>query len=129
MTNRMPGAALTRRELVVLGVKVVAGGVALTVLGCDDSDGQKANPESTDLVLPAGMSDLASMRVVGKKYLELRPDETLQKLLSELKPGRGFAALDTEIRKQYASGDVVRLGGWVIALTEARIYAVVALRP
>lgn len=129
MSSRTFGNALSRRELVVLGVKLVAGGVAFTVLGCDGSESQKAAQEPTDLVLPAGLSDLASMRVVGKKYLELHPDETLQKLLSELKPARGFEALDAEIRKQYASGDVVRLAGWVIALTEARIYAVVALRP
>jgi hypothetical protein len=118
---------LSRRDLVVLGVNVVAGGVLLTVLGCNGSDTAKT-AEPTDLVLPTGFSELASMRVVGKKYLELHPEETLSKLLSELKPARGFPALDVEVRKQYASGEVVKLEGWVIALTEARIYAVVALR-
>jgi len=129
VNRREPASALTRREIVLLGVKAVAAGVAFTVIGCDGSDSQKATPEPTALVLPATFTDLASMRVVGKKYLELNPGETMQKLLSELKPARGFAALETEIRKQYATGDVVRVAGWVIALTEARIYAVVALRP
>ena len=78
---------------------------------------------------PAGFTELESMRAVGHTYLELHPDETLSKLLAELDPARGFAALDAEIRKQYAAGEVVSIAGWVIALTEARIYAVVALRP
>jgi hypothetical protein len=111
----------------VLGVTIVAGGVVFTVLGLNNSDSAKA-AEPTDLVLPAGFSELGCMRIVGKKYLELNPDETLSKLLSALKPSRGFPALEVEIRKQYASGDVVKLEGWVLALTEARIYAVVALR-
>jgi hypothetical protein len=119
---------LSRRDLVVLGVKIVAGGIALTVVGCNGTEPTKGAAEPTELVLPAGFTELASMRIVGRKYLEVHPDETLQKLLTELKPSRGFAALDVEIRKQYASGAVVHLEGWVVALTEARIYAVVALR-
>ena len=118
--------ALSRRDLVLLGVKIVAGGVAFSIIGCDGSEPAKAEP--ADLVLPAGFTELASMRIVGKKYLALHPEETLAKLLAELKPARGFQALDVEIRKQYASGNVVKLAGWVVALTEARIYAVVALR-
>ena len=111
----------------MLGARVVAGGVALAVLGCDDSEAAKAQP--TELVLPAGMTDLDAMRAVGKKYLEAHADLTLAKLMTDLNPERGFAVLDTEIRKQYSSGEVVRVAGWVLALTEVRIYAVVALRP
>jgi hypothetical protein len=124
MSSRIP-EVLSRRDLVILGVRVVTGAVVLSVVGCNDSEPAKGATEPTDLVLPAGF-DLASMRIVGKKYLELHP-ETLSKLLTELKPTRGFPALDVEIRKQYASGEVVRVDGWVLAVTEARIYAVVAL--
>jgi len=119
---------MSRRDLVILGVKIVAGGVAISVVGCNESEPTKGAAERTDLVLPAGFTELASMRIVGKKYLELHPDETLSKLFAELNPSRGFPALEVEIRKQYASGDIVHLAGWVVALTEARIYAVVALR-
>ena len=42
-------------------------------------------------------------------------------------PERTPEALSQEIRKQYAAGDTLELGGWPIALTEARIYALVAL--
>jgi hypothetical protein len=122
------GDVFSRRDLVVLAVTIVAGGVVLTVGGCNGSEPTKGPAEPADLVLPAGFTELASMRIVGKRYLELHPEETLAKLLAVLKPSRGFPALDVEIRKQYASGEVVHLAGWVIALTEARIYAVVALR-
>jgi hypothetical protein len=126
--NGADTAELSRRDVVVVAVRLVAGAVILSVLGCDESAGAKRAPEPSDLVLPARFSELDSMRIVGKKYIELHPEETLAKLLAELRPERGFSVLDTEIRKQYASGEVVAVAGWLLAVTEARIYAVVALR-
>lgn len=67
------------------------------------------------------------MRTVGRRYLELNPALGLDDLLSELDPGRGFSVLESEIREQYARGEVALIDGWPLALTELRLYAVVAL--
>lgn len=121
------GMRLSRREFVVIGANVVAGGVALEVVACTHG-GSKSGP-AKDFTLPASFTDIDSMRLVGHKYLDLHPEESMDLLLSELAPERGYAALEAEIRRQFASGDVVRVAGWVLAKTEARIYAVVSLRP
>ena len=125
MNDRAP-RALSRRDVVVLGASIVAGSVVVCIVGC--ARGRSGSAAATELVLPTTFSEIESLRAVGKKYLELHPEETLERLLAELQPRRGFAALDLEIREQFAAGDVVRVAGWVLARTEARVCGVVALR-
>ena len=130
-TEFVPGS-LSRRRLLLLAAAALAAGP----WGCDDgaerSDdgadaGTDAPPAPPRLELPACFDDLDGVRRVGRRYLELNPLLTPSELLKELKPGRGFAVLEAEIRDQYARGEVVRLDGWPLALTELRLYAAVAL--
>ena len=117
----MTGRPISRRRAVISSIRLLTGGIAITLLGCDDDDRAK------ELILPTGFGEIESMRVVGRKYLQGRPGVTLDALLSELKPGRGWPTLETEIAEQYAKGEVARVDGWDVALTEARVYGVVAL--
>lgn len=113
----------------VTSVEVVAGGIALVLGGCDgESKGLPAGGQERALVLPSAINELESMRVVGRRYLELHPEENLAALVAELRLVRGFTALESEIRKQFVTGDVVRVEGWILSRTEVRIYAMVALR-
>ena len=120
-------ALASRRDVLLVGVKWVAGGVALRLVGCARRDAPKSSAASTELLLPRTFTELESMRAVGRKFLEAHPDSTLAGLLRALDPARGFAALDAEIRQQFTDGRVVRIEGWVLARTEAVICAVVAL--
>lgn len=116
---------LSRRELVVAAVTIVGGGVALRIVACARDESKAGH--ATALTLPTAFTEIESLREVGRKYCDLHPEETLDDLLAKLQPKRGYAALDAEIRKQFLTGDVVRVSGWVLASTEARIAAVVAL--
>jgi hypothetical protein len=132
---------VSRRSLLLFA----ASALAYSPLACDDQlptgDGGDAGPDAApdgpeagtdagpgDLELPACFTQLESLRRVGLRYLELNPSLTLNEVMGALRPGRGFAALEAEIRDQYARGHVVRLDGWPLALTELRIYAALALR-
>lgn len=126
MTTRAASGVLSRRELVVFGAQVIASGVAVSILGCSDH-GSDDPLALDDLELPTCFTEIASMQRVGRRYLELHPSVTLPELLDELAPGRGFDALEAEIREQYARGETVSIDRWPLALTEIRIYAVVAL--
>jgi hypothetical protein len=72
-----------------------------------------------------------SAAMMGKAYMELAPSEIDE---SSLVRGVGFdldrfswAALERRIEGDFASGRTVRLDGWVLSLTEARLYALAAL--
>jgi hypothetical protein len=137
-----PGLGLVSRRSLLL---FAAGALAYHPLACDDitppGDGGDGGPDAgpdapteagTDaspgqLGLPACFTELQSMRRVGLRYLELNPALTLSEVLNALRPGRGFAVLEAEIRDQYARGHVIPLDGWPLALTELRIYAAIAL--
>jgi hypothetical protein len=133
---------LSRRQLLLFAAAALAAG---SPLGCDEdppgtgADGGDAGPDggpepeggdgamAGQLGLPACFTQLDSMRRVGRRYLQLNPSLTWNDLLSALRPERGFAALEAEIREQYARGQLIPLDGWPLAVTELRIYAALAL--
>jgi hypothetical protein len=80
----------------------------------------------------------------GQAYLNSRPHEQNSEILtasiekavaSQLKNGsaaamnatRMVAALKHTVRGEYARGDVVSVEGWILSVTEARVYALLAL--
>jgi hypothetical protein len=98
-------------------------------------------PIETRLALLAA-SNRKSARAIGRAYLRLRPDEALAAnlpamILSRLKlDARGAQALDdwelrarleSAIRTDFARYDTDMLGGWVLARTELKLCALVAL--
>jgi len=81
---------------------------------------------------------LAALAALGESYLESRSGVSRAALEQELEARLGpWAVEDPRLRAQVASaverdfadGDTVALGGWIVAGTEARLAALVALDP
>jgi hypothetical protein len=85
------------------------------------------------------LADPARARRFGSGYRAQFPDEARPAVLTgliraSLQPGAGgdvmrmnrdvlLATLDTRVRAEFAAGDVVRIDGWVLGRTEARLCA------
>jgi hypothetical protein len=99
-------------------------------------------------VLAAAIVDLfsheTSARMIGLRYLDQNPTEAsfdtlLDKLLVDLPelrsdfPGGSRAAraklLREQVRREFELGSLVRIGGWVLSVFEARLCAFAALLP
>jgi len=117
--------ALTRRVFLSASLTVGLGTSLQLLLSCRSEDGTETR---VVLELTGHFSDLESIRRVGREALQKLPEGVDRaRLLVDVVPQRSSEALRQEIQEQYAAGDTVKLGGWPIALTEARIYALVAL--
>jgi hypothetical protein len=117
--------ALTRRVFLSASLTVGLGTSLQLLLSCRSEDGTETR---IVLELTGHFSDLESIRRVGREALQKLPEGADRaRLLVNVVPQRSSEALRQEIQEQYAAGDTVKLGGWPIALTEARIYALVAL--
>lgn len=78
-------------------------------------------------------------RELGRAYLRTRPDERSLAFLTERivrdlgwsppqpAPGPVQELIRTRIRDEFESGEVVRIQGWVLATTEARLAALLAV--
>jgi hypothetical protein len=81
---------------------------------------------------------------LGRSYLVLRPAERDSEVLAHLidralvksteaaarstgKPVAAGVLLNTVVQADYSRGDVVQLDGWLLSITEARLYGLVAL--
>lgn len=114
-------SGLDRRSFLEASISCVIAAAGLVIhVSCG------GETEEHLLALQEGFGDLDSMAEVGRLYLE-SSGETLPTLLDEVRLGRGWSAVDDEIREQYRSGDLVSVGDWPLARTEARIYALVAV--
>jgi len=126
------GETLSRRELLlglVAGVALACGGVARPGVGRPD-------PVSRLIPLLAGPESAAS---VGRAYLALHPEERSLALLAGLlrldaaaegpdrRPQDLRRALSRRIRRDFQRGDVVRVRGWMLSRSEARVAAAAAL--
>lgn len=83
-----------------------------------------------------------SAAALGKAYLEMYPEEAnAQRLVALICPdarmgGRFFRADTAELRKllgylvrmDFAGGKTIKLGGWVLSRTEARLYGLAATK-
>ena len=75
----------------------------------------------------------ADAAVLGRAYLAANPAEAdLDRLVRQLtamarEPSDLQAAIGDRLRRDFANRDTVRLDGWVLARTEARLCAVCAL--
>jgi hypothetical protein len=113
---------------------------ALAAAGCGDKD---ASPP-TDTVpqwLPVAVGDVDAAARIGRAYLEAsRGEHNLDTLLVAIdaalagEPGaaaggrrRVLSALQNAVRAEYLRGKSVNVQGWVLSVTEARVYAVLAL--
>jgi len=129
------GPACSRRTFLLT---VLVGALAPT--GCGDKD---ASPP-TDTVppwLPGAVGDVDAAARIGRAYLQAnRGERNLDTLLAAIDaalvgdPGLGgvdtqrlLTALQHRVRAEYLRGESVNVQGWVLSVTEARVYAVLAL--
>jgi hypothetical protein len=117
--------ALNRRVFLSASLTVGVGGGLQLMLSLKPADG----PEARAIIeLTGHFRDLASIRHAGQEALRQLPEGTdVASLILDVDPERPPEVLRREIQEQYAAGNTVDLGGWPIAVTEARIYALVAL--
>lgn len=122
-------ARISRRKALGLlagaGVAVGAG----AILTRDDGGGEPAGPPSTTAAPRPTPQDVA---LIGERYLAQFPQEASVEALSaavDPPPGapNAFAVLRGRIHQELAAGEVVVVDGWVLARTEARLCALVAL--
>lgn len=125
---------LTRRALMLSGVSggfLAAAGVRLTW------DGSPACEAAVRRVLGAVSADWRGARLVGRAYVEGEGliDASLEHLLAlmfpssqlsdtvKLSAGDIRAMISERVRRDFSAGAVVSVDGWLLALTEARLYA------
>ncbi|NEX23258.1 hypothetical protein G3480_23665 [Thiorhodococcus mannitoliphagus] len=126
--DRADALRLTRRELLAL---TLAAGL-LRGLPQTASAAQTATEPLLDVV-----SNRAAAAVLGRAYLVAHPEEAdlarLRTLLQErLRTDVSDEAsilvrIERQLRNDYIRGDLVEVDGWLLSLTEARLYALAAL--
>lgn len=114
------------------GILVGGAGVHLRVSLADEPSAESL------LALLAPVFDGSSVSALGHAYLDAHPVELdSRRLVASLGGGVGRDASSTRavidrlaaaIRHDFESGDVVGVDGWMLARTEARLYALFALR-
>jgi hypothetical protein len=126
----MPGARLfSRRNFLIGGVALVTGGIGVG-LGRNLGGQSHSRPPST--------FDDDGLAIVGRAYLAEYPAENDLRRLTEAVPALRDVRSRAEVRAalpevsalaalEFASGDVVHVHAWRLALSEARAAAVVAL--
>ena len=124
--------ALSRRRYLKLVGATCVG--ALGWLVHSNAIAQAATPKVTALRLVGVLPHQESPRAVGRRYLQQAPDEaSVDLLLSRLAPPRQgrkseLARFMAErIRNDFTTRRVVSVDGWILAESEARLFALAAL--
>jgi len=145
---------LSRRQALKVGAGVVAlvvgGGAAWSQFGPNDSPASNGDPAPSktptletipslsasqiDALAELDKSAIAELdpaiAVIGRRYLADHPEEADPTLLLSLLPdpaGNPITAASTAVDHDFRSGNTVSVAGWVLAVSEARAAAVVAL--
>jgi hypothetical protein len=123
MSRNKSLAGCTRREL----LQLLAAGLAAGVLGgCQ----RTATSEPWSAII----NDPRAAARIGAAYLAAHPEEhsrsVLYRLLEPVLSGQTaepIAALQQQVRADYMHNAVVSVTGWVLSVTEARLYALIAV--
>lgn len=113
---------------------------ALAAAGCGEQ-GTSGSVAAVPVWLPGAVGDADAAARVGRAYLATHPGEAhLDTLLAAIDsalggeieaansdPQRMLTALQHAVRAEYLSGESVNVQGWVLSVTETRVYAVLAL--
>src|SRR5690606_2898810 len=96
----------------------VGGGVLLEIA-------RLADEWSRETGLPRGDEEA---RLLGERYLDAHPGERdAAKLLASLGGALDREALARAVREDARAGRTVQVEGWILSLTEARLYGLAAL--
>ena len=130
-----PGPGCSRRTFLLT---VMVG--ALATAGCGEQ-GTSGSAGEVPAWLPGTVGDVDAAARIGRPYLAADPGEAnLDSLLAAIDnalggeietaggdPQQVLAALQRAVRAEYVRGQSVNVQGWVLSVTEARLYAVLAL--
>jgi hypothetical protein len=140
-----PSRAVTRRDFVRTSAFATAACATFSLgvpLGCGDGRGQQSeSSEQRELAqkMLEIFVDPTEVAPLGREYLAITPEESTRfELLSRLtegwqKPAQALAlpALHTALREQlrvdFLAGRTLRVNGWLLARSEARLAALAAL--
>ena len=113
---------------------------ALAAAGCGEQ-GTSASVAEVPAWLPGAVGDADAAARIGRAYLAANPGEAnLDTLLAAIDAGldgeleaangdrqRVLTVLQRAVRTDYLRGNSVNVQGWVLSVTEARVYALLAL--
>jgi ABC-type glycerol-3-phosphate transport system substrate-binding protein len=125
-------------------LSLIAGLAGAGLLGgCAPPDEAAAPTETWSAWLLAGDDNRDAVVRLGQAYLQAYPDDADRQALSDRlaaalalhAPGDATVeavsvpgtALETTVRDDYATGEIVSVSGWILSRTEARAYALVAM--
>ena len=115
---------LTRRTFLSTVFVFVIGSTSALLASCRSDDRGRVEAEN-QLVQRYG--DPEVLRALGREAVVKLPEGSqAQQLRDRIAAERGMEALQDEIQDQYARGETLDLRGWPVAMTEARIYALLA---
>lgn len=121
------GAVWTRRALLGAAIAVLAGATFRIWTGHRAAEGERAD------ALIATLRDPDAARRVGKQVLAQYPEwDDAGPLWRALRAEAGATdnlaeQLTQRVREDFDAGRVVAVDGWILARTEARLYALAAL--
>jgi hypothetical protein len=138
--DREEPRGISRRTAIgIIGASAVAAVLGIAVVRRDPG----AEPALVQPGIPTASSggtntdSTGGIAAIGEAYLAITPaesdDVSLRAALGIADdavgdPNAQLDALADQIHEEFLAGDTVRLGGWLLALTEARLAALVALR-
>ncbi len=113
---------------------------ALAAAGCGEQD-TSGSAAQVPAWLPGAVGDVNAAARIGRAYLAANPGEAnLDTLLAAIDtalggeietadsdPQRILTALQHTVRSEYLRGEAVNVQGWVLSVTETRVYAALAL--
>lgn len=123
-----------RRAFLQAALGFASGALWLKLSGC----GPEPDDASGAVDLTRLFRDRQAMRELGAALLREHPEladaDRLEERLFEAprwqgaSPARAGALFVEQIREEFARGDTLEAQGWVLAATEARLYALAELR-
>lgn len=122
--------------LTAIPVAVTVGTLSMGLGACQGADNAPISAASAQAALPAGL-DPAIIRSIGQAWLQTHPAESTAAALSQAIraaqrsrrrwPWQPLPPIADILTAEYTAGTTVLPDGWVVAETEARCCALVAL--
>lgn len=122
--------------LTAIPVAVAVGTLSMGLAACQGTDNAPISAASAQAALPAGL-DPDIIRSIGRAWIQTHPDESTAAALSQAIraaqrsrrqwPWQPLPSISAILMAEYTAGTTVLPDGWVVAATEARCCALVAL--
>lgn len=112
-----------KRRDVLVGAGLAAGGAALAAFVALGGKPRRATATLGNRFRVPG-----SAVAIGRRYLDDHPAERdAEALRRAVLPEAGFVALQARMAADLDAGRTTTVGGWILSVSEARLYALLAL--